>query len=126
MSEAVIATDSHGEILLTNEAAGSLFKHNPYQLISQDLVTLLHLDEKITDMVSLQDTGSVVLDFSTDKEILFVRANFTAIYNDEKREDLNGVIAVLSDVTEDEKTEQERRTDRKSTRLNSSHVSISY
>src|SRR5699024_8273127 len=65
---------------------------------------------KITDMVSLQDTGSVVLDFSTDKEILFVRANFTAIYNDEKREDLNGVIAVLSDVTEDDKTEQERRT----------------
>ncbi|HLR72664.1 MAG TPA: cell wall metabolism sensor histidine kinase WalK [Pseudogracilibacillus sp.] len=109
MSEAVIATDSHGEILLTNEAAGRLFKQNPYRLISRDLLTLLHLDEKITDMVSLQDTGSIVLDFSTEEEILFVRANFTAIYNDEKREDLNGVIAVLSDVTEDEKTEQERR-----------------
>src|SRR5699024_7315798 len=48
-------------------------------------------------------------DISTEEEVLYVRANFTAIYNAEKREELTSVIAVFSDVTEDEKTEQERR-----------------
>lgn len=109
MSETVIATDKHGEILLTNEAAGRLFNQNPNKLISKDLLKLLELDEKVEDILELQESGSVVLDFSTDDEVSFVRANFTAIYDDEKLKKPSGLIAVLSDVTEDEKVDRERR-----------------
>lgn len=109
MSETVIATDKHGEILLTNEAAGRLFKQNPHTLISKDLLTVLELDGKVEDINELEESGSIVLDYSTDEEVFFVRANFTAIYDDHKLKTPTGLIAVLSDVTEDEKTEQERR-----------------
>ena len=107
MSEAVIATDKHGEILLTNEATGRLFKQNPNSLISKDLLKLLDLDGKVANILELQESGSIILDFSTEDAIFFVRANFTTIYDDNKEP--SGLIAVLSDVTEDERIEQERR-----------------
>lgn len=109
MSESVIATDKHGEITLTNEAAGRLFNKSPLSLISKDLLKLLDLDEKIEDIIQLQESGSIVLDFSDHEGIFFVRANFSAIYDDDKLKSPSGLIAVLSDVTEDERVEQERR-----------------
>lgn len=108
MSEGVIATDAKGEITLVNEAAGRLFNRNPNGLISRNLVELLQLEEKVETIEQLQQHSSLVLDFSDEKTIFFVRANFTAIY-DEHHEHISGFITVLSDVTEDEKIAQERR-----------------
>lgn len=108
MSEGVIATDATGEITLVNEAAGRLFNRNPNGLISRNLVELLQLEEKVENIDELQESSSLVLDFSDDETIFFVRANFTAIY-DEHHEQISGFITVLSDVTEDEKIAQERR-----------------
>lgn len=109
MTEGVIATDNKGEITLINEAAGRLFNENPNSLISKDLLLLLDLEEKVADIIELQETGSIVLDFSDDKENFFVRANFSVIYEDPIQSQKKGLITVLSDVTEDEKIEQERR-----------------
>src|SRR5690625_534746 len=108
MSEGVIATDSTGEITLVNEAAGKLFNRNPNGLLSKNLIELLQLEEKVENIDELQQDGSIILDFSDEQSIFYVRANFTAIY-DEHRDDISGFITVLSDVTEDEKIEQERR-----------------
>lgn len=111
MSEGVIATDEKGEITLINEAAGRLFKENPNSLISKDLLLLLELEEKVEDIIELQETGSLVLDYSDEEEHFFVRANFSAIYDEEdpKHSETSGLITVLSDVTEEERIEQERR-----------------
>lgn len=108
MSEGVIATDSKGEITLVNEAAGKLFNRNPNGMISKNILQLLNLEDKIENIEELQEVGSLVLDFSDEDEIFFVRANFSAIY-DENQEDISGYITVLSDVTEEEKIEQERK-----------------
>src|SRR5699024_447838 len=108
MSEGVIATDAEGEITLVNEAAGRLFNRNPNGLISRNLVELLQLEERVENIEELQQSNSLVLDFSDEERIFFVRANFTAIY-DEHQENISGFITVLSDVTEDEKIAQERR-----------------
>lgn len=109
MSEGVIATDKDGEITLINEAAGRLFNRSPASLVSKDLLQLLELDEKVEDIIELQESGSLILDFSEDDAIFFVRANFSAIYDDHHSKTPSGLIAVLSDVTEDEKVERERR-----------------
>src|SRR5699024_2659068 len=109
MSEGVIATDYKGEITLINEAAGRLFNKSPNKLISKNIVSLLEIDEKIEDIIGLQQRGSVVLDFSTDENILLVRANFSAVYDHHPQHLPSGLIVVLSDVTEEEKIEQERR-----------------
>lgn len=108
MSEGVIATDSKGGITLVNEAAGKMFNRNPNGMISKNILQLLNLEDKIENIEELQEVGSLVLDFSDEDEIFFVRANFSAIY-DENQEDISGYITVLSDVTEEEKIEQERK-----------------
>lgn len=108
MSEGVIATDSKGEITLVNEAAGRLFNRNPNAMISKNVLNILQLEDKIENIEELQEAGSLILDFSDDEQIFFVRANFSAIY-DENHENISGYITVLSDVTEEEKIEQERR-----------------
>lgn len=106
MSEGVIATDNEGQITLINEAAGKLLGKNPNYLINQSLIEHLELEEKVLGMSELQEGGSIILDFSTE-EIYLVRANFSTIYDDYDK--VSGFITVLSDVTEEEKIERERR-----------------
>lgn len=110
MSEGVIATDEKGEISLINEAAGQFFRQNPNSLIGKDLVNLLALDDQVQNFSELQESGSVILDFSQgEDEVFLVRANFSTIYDQHVNSPPSGLIAVLSDVTEDEKVERERR-----------------
>src|SRR5699024_8929702 len=109
MSEGVIATDDKGEITLINEAAGKLLNENPNHLISKDLLHVLDLQEKVESVDQLQESDSIILDFSRDKEIVFIRANFSPIYNHHSHKQTGGLIAVLNDVTEDKKLEQERK-----------------
>ncbi|HLQ83292.1 MAG TPA: cell wall metabolism sensor histidine kinase WalK [Pseudogracilibacillus sp.] len=106
MSEGVIATDNEGQITLINEAAGKLLGKNPNYLINQSLIEHLELEEKVLGMSELQEGGSIILNFSTE-EIYLVRANFSTIYDDYDK--VSGFITVLSDVTEEEKIERERR-----------------
>ncbi len=109
MTEGVIATDNKGEITLINEAAGRFFNENPNSLISKDLLKLLELEDKVNNIMELQESGSIVLDLSEENNIFLVRANFSIIYDNQAHDQASGLIAVLSDVTEDEKIEQERR-----------------
>ena len=106
MSEGVIATDNKGQITLINEAAGKLLGKNPNYLINQSLLEHLELEDKEIGMNELQEGGSIILDFSTE-EVYLVRANFSTIYDDYDK--VSGFITVLSDVTEEEKIERERR-----------------
>ncbi|RDW15218.1 cell wall metabolism sensor histidine kinase WalK [Oceanobacillus arenosus] len=107
MSDGVIATDTAGIITLMNEPAGRLFGEDPDDLIGDSLLDVLQLDEKIVDISELQDSGSMILDFSEDNEIYLIRANFSTVSDDE--DEITGFISVISDVTEQEKIEQERR-----------------
>ncbi len=106
MSEGVIATDNRGQITLINEAAGKLLGKNPNYLINQSLLEHLELEGKVVGMTELQESGSIILDFSTE-EIFLVRANFSTIFDDYEK--VSGFITVLSDVTEEERIESERR-----------------
>src|SRR5699024_12339027 len=81
MSEGVIATDEKGEISLINEAAGQFFRQNPNSLISKDLVNLLALDDQVQNFSELQESSSVILDFSQgEDEVLLLRAIFSTIF----------------------------------------------
>lgn len=107
MTEGVIATDQAGEVSLMNEAAGRLLGESPNRLIGKDLLDLLELDQRVIDITQLQESGSIIIDFSKDDEVFLVRANFSTIYDE--NDELIGFITVLSDVTEEEKAEQDRR-----------------
>ena len=107
MSDGVIATDNSGSITLMNEAAGRLIGNNPEEVIGDFLLDVLQLEGKIIDITDLQDSGSMIIDFSDDDNPFLIRANFSTVLDDE--EEITGFITVIRDVTEQEKVEQERR-----------------
>ncbi|WP_042220902.1 cell wall metabolism sensor histidine kinase WalK [Oceanobacillus manasiensis] len=107
MSDGVIATDNTGAVTLMNEAAGRLIGHDPDDIIGELLIDVLQLEDKIVDITELQDSGSMIIDFSNEEEEFLVRSNFSTVVDDE--EEITGFITVISDVTEQEKVEQERR-----------------
>lgn len=108
MSDGVIATDTSGAITLMNDAAGRLIGKNPDELIGEYLLDVLQLEGKVVDISELHDSGSMIIDFSENtNEPFLIRANFSTVSDDE--EEITGFITVISDVTEQEKVEQERR-----------------
>ncbi|WP_042147728.1 cell wall metabolism sensor histidine kinase WalK [Paucisalibacillus sp. EB02] len=107
MSDGVIATDNTGAVTLMNEAAGILLGMDPEEGIGELIIDVLKLDEKVVDLSELQESGSMIIDFSDDDEIFLIRANFSTVTDED--DDITGFITVISDVTEQEKIEQERR-----------------
>lgn len=107
MSDGVIATDASGSITLMNNAAGKLIGKNPADLQEDYLLDVLQLDKAEVNLTALPNNGSIVIDFSEEDKIFLVRANFSTIMDEEG--EIIGFITVISDVTEQEKVEQERR-----------------
>ncbi|MFZ3577701.1 cell wall metabolism sensor histidine kinase WalK [Virgibacillus sp. DJP39] len=107
MSDGVIATDHKGAVTLMNDAAAVLIEKDPDDVRGALLLDLLHLSDKVRDISELQDIGSMIIDFSEEEEVFLIRANFSVISDEE--EEVIGFITVISDVTEQEKAEQERR-----------------
>ncbi|HLR79589.1 MAG TPA: cell wall metabolism sensor histidine kinase WalK [Bacillota bacterium] len=106
MSDGVIASDESGRVTLMNDAAGKLLGHNPEDCLGDDILDLLHLDEKLIDLTDLPESGSMILDFSDD-DIFLIQANFSVVVDDDDQ--VTGTITVINDVTEQEKLERERR-----------------
>ncbi|WP_010094667.1 cell wall metabolism sensor histidine kinase WalK [Ornithinibacillus scapharcae] len=107
MSDGVIATDETGAVTLMNEAAGILLGVSPEDSYGEQIIDVLKLDEKVTELTDLPESGSIIIDFSDENEIFLLRANFSTVTDDD--DDVTGFITVISDVTEQEKLEQERR-----------------
>src|SRR5699024_10254180 len=107
MTEGVISTDKAGYVSLVKEAAARFIGQSPDHIAGKFLLDILPLEEKNVELTELQDSGSILIDLSDDQEFYLLRANFSAIYDEE--DEVTGLMTVLSDVTEQEKVEQERR-----------------
>ena len=110
MTDGVVATDRRGKVITINEMALSLLNVTQEEVIGQSILTLLQMDEDYTLRKLLENPDELLLEFDSvdntlDKVIL--RVDFSMI----RRESgfISGLVAVLHDVTEQEKTEQERR-----------------
>jgi len=106
MSEGVIATDIDGRINLVNDSAGRLLGRNPNLLMNEDLIELLEIEDRVTSIEDLQTLDSLIIDLS-DTDIYLLKADFSRILDE--NEAVTGFITVISDVTEQEKVERERR-----------------
>lgn len=107
MSDGVIATNEQGEITLMNEPAMVLLGQTLDQLKGQSLFAVLNIDESTVDILEMQDSGSITIDMSDDEQFFLLKANITFVLDEYER--FSGLITVLSDVTEDERVERERR-----------------
>ncbi|WP_449538260.1 cell wall metabolism sensor histidine kinase WalK [Ferdinandcohnia sp. Marseille-Q9671] len=107
MTDGVIATDKKGRIILMNGPAVKMLDVSRETALDQSIVSVLGLDEQYTFEELVHDIDTEILDFSTHKKQYIIKVSFSVI----KKESgfINGLIAVLYDVTEQEKIESERR-----------------
>lgn len=110
MTDGVVATDRRGKVIIINEMALSLLNVKQEEAIGQSILTLFDMDEEYTLRKLLENPDEILLNRpSNDENIesLILRIDFSMI----RRESgfISGLVAVIHDVTEQEKTEQERR-----------------
>ena len=107
MTDGVIATDRKGRVILINDPAAEMLDVSRETVLTQPIVELLDLDDTNSFEDLLEEKDSIILDYSTNKERYFLRANFSVIQKETGF--VNGLIAVLHDITDQEKIEAERR-----------------
>jgi two-component system, OmpR family, sensor histidine kinase VicK len=107
MTDGVIATDRKGRVILINEPAAEMLNVSRETVLSQPIASLLGLSDTNTFEDLLEEKESLILDYSTKKEPYILRANFSVIQKETGF--VNGLIAVLHDITDQEKIDAERR-----------------
>ncbi|MBA2174782.1 cell wall metabolism sensor histidine kinase WalK [Halobacillus locisalis] len=107
MSDGVIATDRIGAITLMNAPASKLIRQTFEDVQGQSLLDVLDLNDQIEDISEVEEAGSMIIDLSSDDQHLLLKANFSAV--EDENNEMSGFISVISDVTEQERVAQERR-----------------
>lgn len=107
MTDGVIATDREGKVILVNRRAEEILARKQEMMVGTEVTKVLSLDKFMTlgDLYRFQDP--LLLDFDSQEDEMVIEANFSTITKDNGQE--NGIIAVLHDVTEQERIEEERR-----------------
>lgn len=110
MSDGVIATDEHGCIILVNRVAAAMLGDMESQLSGKELSSLLPLSEQDQAKLHNGTLRQTILNLGSPEEgsSSVVRVTFSPVH---RRKEIShaGVIAVLQDVTEQEKLEAARR-----------------
>jgi two-component system sensor histidine kinase VicK len=110
MSDGVVATDDLGKVILMNlRATNMLNTKDRSDLQNKDIADLLGLPKEKIGRYVLGEVNSVKLDLDhgIDDEPMRARVTFSPIHR--RGRGITGTIAVLQDVTEQEKLEQARR-----------------
>lgn len=107
MTDGVIATDRKGRVILINEPALKLLDVSRETVLSTSIVSLLDIEEEYSFEDLLIEQESMILNYSTADNPYILRANFSVIQKETGF--VNGLIAVLHDITESEKIDMERR-----------------
>ncbi|GAE93870.1 two-component sensor kinase SA14-24 [Gracilibacillus boraciitolerans JCM 21714] len=107
MSDGVIATDEEGNITLMNHPATQLIGMTLHQAKGQPIVEVLQVEDKVIDAKELEEAGSLTIDFSDEEQLFLIKANFSIVQDEAGK--FMGLITVISDVTEQEKVDRERK-----------------
>ncbi|PHA00433.1 cell wall metabolism sensor histidine kinase WalK [Bacillus pseudomycoides] len=107
MTDGVIATDRKGDIILLNDPAEKMLNVSRETALDQSILEILGIQEEYTLDNLYEEPDSVILDFSTRDEPYILRASFSVVQKETGK--VNGLIAVLYDVTEQERIDRERR-----------------
>ncbi len=108
MTDGVIATDRRGKVITINEMALTLLNVKREEVIGESILELLAIDEDYTLRKLLENPDEMLIERDNPyRGHVILRTDFSMI----RRESgfISGLVAVMHDVTEQEKTEQERR-----------------
>ena len=108
MTDGVLATDRRGKIIIINSRAMDLLSISQDRAIGQSIMKVLKLGEKFTFRQLLETQDELILNIPTDDQDTILRGEFSVIQRESGF--ISGLVCVLSDITEQEKLEQERRS----------------
>ncbi|MCG1010575.1 cell wall metabolism sensor histidine kinase WalK [Salinicoccus sp. ID82-1] len=107
MSDGIIATDRRGRVRVVNEMALDMLGMSGEDLHGEDMLEILKLDADMAVEDIQEMNESQLLFLNNGEEDTTIRVNFSTIVKDTGF--INGYIAVLHDVTEQERVDNERR-----------------
>lgn len=107
MSDGVIATDRRGRIVIMNTAALDILNLKSEKVIGIPLLSILPLDEKVTFRELLETQQERLIHIEEDGEDSIVQCEFSVIQRESGF--ISGLVCVLTDVTEQQKIDRERR-----------------
>ncbi|HAA2555623.1 TPA_asm: cell wall metabolism sensor histidine kinase WalK [Listeria monocytogenes] len=107
MTDGVIATDRRGKVILINTPAEKMLRVKHESANGRSIIDVLDIGDTYQFEDLMEVDGSLTMDRSTLDKPYVLRANFSVIQRETGFN--NGVIAVLHDITDQEKIDQERR-----------------
>lgn len=107
MTDGVIATDRRGKVILINTPAEKMLRVKHESANGRSIIDVLDIGDTYQFEDLIEVDGSLTMDRSTLDKPYVLRANFSVIQRETGFN--NGVIAVLHDITDQEKVDQERR-----------------
>ncbi|WP_407894929.1 cell wall metabolism sensor histidine kinase WalK [Lacticaseibacillus sp. N501-2] len=108
MTDGVIATDRRGNVIIINETALDMLNTRNEDVIGLSILKLLNIVKDYTLRDLLENQEELLLDFSQQSDHdLILRVDFSLIQRETGF--ISGLVAVLHDVTEQQKNERERR-----------------
>ncbi|MDS3872501.1 cell wall metabolism sensor histidine kinase WalK [Staphylococcus hominis] len=106
MSDGIIATDRRGRIRIVNDMAIKMLGMAKEDLIGYYMLNVLKIEGDFSLEEIQENNDSILIDMNEEEGII-ARVNFSTIVQDTGF--VNGYIAVLNDVTEQQQVERERR-----------------
>ncbi|MBC2346756.1 cell wall metabolism sensor histidine kinase WalK [Listeria welshimeri] len=107
MTDGVIATNRRGKVILINTPAEKMLRVKHESANGRSIIDVLDIGDSYQFEDLMEVDGSLTMDRSTLDKPYILRANFSVIQRETGFN--NGVIAVLHDITDQEKVDQERR-----------------
>lgn len=108
MTDGVIATDRRGKVVLINQPALDQLNMERSDVIGTSILKLFELEKEYTMRDLLENRPEIVIDrVDSNEDFISLKSDFALL----RRESgfISGLVAVLHDVTEQEKNERERR-----------------
>ena len=107
MSDGVIATDRRGRIVIMNTAALDILNLKSEKVIGIPLLSILPLEEKVSFRELLETQQERLIHLEDDGEDSIIQCEFSVIQRESGF--ISGLVCVLTDVTEQQKIDSERR-----------------
>ncbi|MFD1393322.1 cell wall metabolism sensor histidine kinase WalK [Lacticaseibacillus jixianensis] len=108
MTDGVIATDRRGNVIIINETALEFLDTKNEDVIGVSILRLLNIEKDYTLRDLLENQKELLLNFTEQlNHELILRVDFSLIQRETGF--ISGIVAVLHDVTEQQKNERERR-----------------
>lgn len=106
MTDGVLATDRHGNVIVVNQMALSFLNMSEDEVINKPINEVLGLDETAQDMISSQKEIVITVNANTNDEMI-LHVSFSLI----KRITgfVSGSVCVLHDITEQQRNENSQR-----------------